>query len=131
MLGIDRRNEVVCHRAASAPGLAPEVVHHEPGLLVTRFVDGRTLGPADLRSPEVLVRVAALLRHLHESWDALTGEVLYFCPFQTIRTYAQSAARLNAALPADLDALLEDARLLSHRLGPFRSYATTTYWRPT
>jgi len=120
LLGIDRRNEVVCHQAASALGLAPEVVHHEPGLLVARFVDGHTLGPADVRSPDVLVRLAALLHHLHEAWDALTGEVLYFCPFQTIRTYARSAARLKAALPADLDALLEDARRLAHRIGPSR-----------
>jgi len=120
LLGIDRRNEVVCHQAASALGLAPEVVHHEPGLLVTRFVDGHTLGPADVRSPGVLVRLAGLLHQLHESWDALVGEVLYFCPFQTIRTYARSAVRLKAAVPADLDALLADARRLAHRIGPSR-----------
>ncbi len=120
LLGIDRRSEVVCHQAASALGLAPEVVHHEPGLLVARFVDGHTLGPAEVRSADVLVRLATLLRHLHEAWDALTGEFVYFCPFQTIRTYARSAARLKAKLPADMDALLEDARELAHRIGTFR-----------
>ena len=64
--------------------------------------------------------LATLLRHLHEAWDALTGEFVYFCPFQTIRTYARSAARLKAKLPADIDALLEDARELAHRIGTFR-----------
>ncbi len=92
LLGIDRRNELVCQEAASAWGLAPEVVHHEDGLLITRFIQGRTLTAADLREPAVLDRLAALLRRLHESWDAMTGEVLYFCPFQVIRTYAHTAA---------------------------------------
>ena len=47
----------------------------------------------------MLPRVAALLGHLHEGWDILTGEVLYFCPFQTVRTYARTAARLQGRLP--------------------------------
>ena len=96
LLGIDRRNEVVCQQAASERGLAPEVVHHEPGLLVSRFVEGRTLTAADVRQPQCLGRLAATLQRLHQSWDTLTGELLYFCPFQTVRTYARTAARLGA-----------------------------------
>ena len=45
--------------------------------------------------------------------------VLYFCPFQTIRTY-RTAASLNAQLPDDVEYLLEDASQLAHRIGPFR-----------
>jgi thiamine kinase-like enzyme len=120
LLGIDRRNEVVCQQAAGAWGLAPEVVHHEAGLLVTRFVEGRTLAAADVRQPPLIARLAATLQRLHQAWDTVTGEVLYFCPFQTVRTYARSAARLGAERPVDLDALLEDARRLSHRIAPFR-----------
>jgi thiamine kinase-like enzyme len=120
LLGIDRRNEVVCHQAAGGWGVAPEVVHHEDGLLISRFVDGRTLEPADVRTPELLERLAGLLRHLHGAWDTLAGEVLYFCPFQTIRTYARSATALGAQVPADLGAMLEDARRLSRRIAPFR-----------
>jgi thiamine kinase-like enzyme len=120
LLGIDRRNEVVCQRAAASWGLAPEVVHHEPDLLVSRFVEGRSLTAADVREPRALTGAAALLRRLHGSWDALTGEVLYFCPFQAVRTYARSAARLGADLPGEIDALLDDARSLSCRIAPFR-----------
>jgi thiamine kinase-like enzyme len=120
VLGIDRRNEVVCQQAASARGIAPEVIHHEPGLLVSRFVKGRTLTADDVRQLAPIARLAAMLRHLHQSWDAMTGEVLYFCPFQTVRTYARTAARLGADLPAEIDALLEDTRRLSHRIAPFR-----------
>ena len=120
MLGIGRRNEVICHQAASARGLAPEVTHYEQGLLVTRYIDGQTLKPADLRNPAVLSKLAALLYHLHQAWDTVTGEVLYFCPFQTIRTYAETARRLGATLPSDIGRLLDDARKLAERIAPFR-----------
>ena len=120
LLGIDRRNEIVCQQAASAWGLAPEVVHHEPGLLVSRFVAGRTLEPADVRQPPLIARLAATLQRLHQSWEAMTGEVLYFCPFQTVRTYARSAVRLGAERPVEIDDMVEDARFLSRRIAPFR-----------
>jgi thiamine kinase-like enzyme len=120
LLGIDRRNEVVCEQAAGAWGLAPELIHHEDGLLVARFVEGKTLSAADLADPSVLDRVAALFRRLHGAWDTLTGEVLYFCPFQTVRTYAQTAARLGGEMPGDMAAILEDTRGLSRRIAPFR-----------
>jgi len=120
LLGIDRRNEVICHRAASGLGLAPEIIHSEKGLLVTRFAAGRTLAAIDLRQPDCLARVAALLRRLHESWNALAGEMVYFCPFQTVRTYAATAANVGAHLPGDIAQLLADAALLARRIAPFR-----------
>jgi thiamine kinase-like enzyme len=120
LLGIDRRNEIVCHQAAGLRQLAPEVVYHERGLLITRFVEGRTLDPQAIREPAMLPRVAALLGHLHEGWDLVTGEVLYFCAFQTVRTYARTAARLKAVLPHDIDRILDDITALSRRVAPFR-----------
>ncbi len=120
LLGVDRRNELVCHQMASSRGVAPELIHHEEGLLVSRFIAGRTLQPADLRDPAVGAKLAALLDHLHSAWDVLTGEVLYFCPFQTIRTYAQTAARLKAGLPEDIGELLADTQALARRIAPFR-----------
>jgi thiamine kinase-like enzyme len=119
LLGIDRRNEVVCHRAAHACGIAPELVHQEDGVLVSQFVPGRTLAPEDVRDLAFIPRLVAVLRRLHESWDRLSGEMLYFSPFQTARTYARTAVELNARLPGDIDRLLEDAACLSRRLGPF------------
>jgi thiamine kinase-like enzyme len=120
LLGIDRRNEVVCQQAAAELGLAPEVLHHEPGLLVLQLVEGRTLAAADLREPTCLARAASLLRSLHESRDAISGEILYFCPFQAIRTYARTAARLGADRPAGMEEMLRGARELSDRIAPFR-----------
>jgi thiamine kinase-like enzyme len=120
LLGIDRRNELVCHEAAGARAVAPEIIYHEPGLLLCRFVHGRTLGPEDMRNLSTIGRLAALLLHLHKGWDLLTGEILYFSPFQAIRTYALSAARLGASLPKDIDGLVEDTRRLERRIAPFR-----------
>lgn len=120
LLGVDRRNEVACHRAAAELDLAPDLVYHEPGLLVSRFVEGRTMTASDLREPDRLARASALLRHLHQSRDELTGEFLSFCPFRASFTYARTAARLGAALPTGIDAVLEDALRLSRRIGPFR-----------
>jgi thiamine kinase-like enzyme len=64
--------------------------------------------------------VAALLRRLHDSCHILTGEFRYFCPFQTVRTYYQTAAQLGASLPRDIERLITDAALLSRRIAPFR-----------
>ncbi|MBI4585940.1 MAG: phosphotransferase [Planctomycetes bacterium] len=118
-LGIDRRNELLCHQAAWACGVAPAVFHHQAGVLVSEHVQGRTLTSAEVRRPQVLERLARTLKRLHGSWDRLAGELLYFSPFQAVRTYAATARRLGAWLPADLDRLLEDARRLSRLLSPF------------
>lgn len=118
-LGIDRRNEVVCQRAAHALGVAPAVEHHETGVLVSEHVRGRTMSPVEVRAPAFVPRLAALLRTLHGGWDRLSGEMLYFSAFQTVNTYVGTARALNAALPPDIDALLDDSRRLARRLGPF------------
>jgi thiamine kinase-like enzyme len=111
---------VVCQAAAATWGLAPEIIHHEDGLLVARLVDGRPLTTSEFADPAIVDRVAALLRRLHGTWDWLVGEVLYFCPFQAVRTYARTAAHLGAEMPGDLAAILEDVRALSRRIAPFR-----------
>ncbi len=118
-LGIDRRNELVCQSAAHAFGVAPAVAYHENGVLVSDYISARTLTADEVREPSVLRRVAATLKTLHDGWDQLTGEFLYFSAFQTVRTYAETAQSLNACLPDDLAELVEDARRLSRSLVPF------------
>jgi thiamine kinase-like enzyme len=120
LLGIDRRNEAACQAAAASLGIAPAIVYHEPGLLVTRCVEGRTLTTGDIHDSCCLALVAALLRRLHQPSHRPNIAVLSFCPFQAVRSYAGSAARLGAELPADIDELLQDAQNLSRRIAPFR-----------
>src|SRR5471030_735576 len=58
--GIVRAREVAVSRAAHRAGIAPELVHAEPGLLVLRLIAGRTLTAADVAEPAMLRRIAAL-----------------------------------------------------------------------
>ena len=55
--GIVRRNELAASRAAHAAGVAPEVVHAEPGVLVLDFIEGRTFTPEDVRNPQNLAAI--------------------------------------------------------------------------
>jgi len=119
-LGIDRRNERLCQVAAHHAGVAPEVTHSEDGILVSRFVRGRTCSQNDMRDPNRLVRLAEMLRQLHDSRLQLTGELLFFCPFQTVRTYADTARTLRAGLPAGIDELVDDSSELSKQVDQYR-----------
>jgi len=119
-LGIDRRNEIACQGAAARIGLAPAVVHHEDGIIVSDFVVGKTLAANDVRESECLVRIAEALRQLHDIADRLDGVLLYFSPFLAARTYAATARQVGATLPDELDDVIEDAGQLERQLGPFR-----------
>jgi len=67
-LGVDRFSECVVLQAVAAAGLAPELLVCEPaaGLLVTRFVEGRTWSAADAALPVNLRRMAESLRRVHQ-----------------------------------------------------------------
>ncbi|MGD9644591.1 MAG: phosphotransferase [Pirellulales bacterium] len=115
-LGIDRRSEAACHRAAAAAGVAPELLHHEPEVLVTRFVEGETLTADRLQNHEVLRRVARSLRQLHDDRRHVAAEMLEFSGFAASRTYAATARRLSVELPTDIEAILDDAGELERSL---------------
>ena len=68
-LGIDRDNEHANAVAAHCAGVAPEVVDFRPdlGVLVVRWIDGHTLGPADVAAPSMIDRIAAACRRLHSA----------------------------------------------------------------
>ena len=82
-------------------------IHRDEGLLISRYVAGQTMTSASLHDLATIRDVGRTLRRLHDGQDVVTGLVLYFCPFQTIRTYAQTAVSLKAELPDDVDNLLE------------------------
>jgi thiamine kinase-like enzyme len=67
VLGIDRTTEEIASRRAAAERIAPPVVAFlaDVPALVTRWLSGGGLTPEDVRSPDVLAQVAAMLRRLH------------------------------------------------------------------
>ena len=68
----------------------------------------------------MLDRIGGALAALHGTADVLTGELIYFSPFQTVRTYVATARRLGAALPDGIDEHLTHNRQLESSVGPFR-----------
>lgn len=115
MLGIDRAQEHAANRAAADIRVAPEVVYFiEPeGYLVTRFVEGRPLPPAEMRRPENIHRVAAALQQIH----ALPPISATFSPFQTVRDYTEIARRYDVEFPGDFDWFLERMRAVEAAFG--------------
>lgn len=97
--------------AAYAAGLSPEIVHTEPGLLVMRFVEGRTFEEADLRAN--IQRLAHLLRKCHyEVGQHLAGPPNFFSVFHVIRDYARTIRAADSPFAADVSRYLEAGREL-------------------
>lgn len=86
--GVVRFNELAAARAAFAAGISPEVVFASDGFLVSRYIEGRTLEPADIRDRS---RLPALLDLVHRCHDDIPtffrGPALAFWVFQVIRNY--------------------------------------------
>jgi thiamine kinase-like enzyme len=117
--GILRANELAAARAAEAAGVSPAVVYAEPGAIVSRFVEGRTYGPEDLRDPANLERIVRLIRCCHHDMPRhLRGPVLMFWVFHVIRDYAGTLRDAKSRLLALLPSLLERAERLEAAVGP-------------
>ena len=86
--GVLRSYERAAARAAHAAGVAPEVVYAADGVLVSRFVDGQPLSAERVCDPQMLERIAALLRRAHQEIPQhLAGPTPMFWVFQVIRGY--------------------------------------------
>ncbi len=118
--GVLRFNELAAARAAHAAGISPEVVYSREGLLVSRYVDGRTLEAADVREAGQLLRIVELLRDCHERIPRhLRGPALIFWVFQVIRNYVLLLGEPGAnPLGVDLEPLAARAVRLEKAVGP-------------
>lgn len=118
---IMRFNEQAVHKAAQALGIAPAVVHTEPGILVLEFINGRTLDEAAVRDDAMLARIVPLLRRCHtDAMQVLRGPVLTFWVFHVLRDYAVTLREGGSAHVSNLDALLKTAALLEQSVGPIQ-----------
>jgi thiamine kinase-like enzyme len=119
MHGVMRFNELNASRAAHAAGLAPEVVYAQPGVLVLAHIEGRTLTPDDIRAPDMIPRIADMVRRCHRDIAAhLSGPVLMFWPFHLARHYARLLNAGRSRHAADLPKLLDIAARLERAIGP-------------
>ncbi len=114
-LGIDRSHESACAVAAGRLGVAPEVVHVLPddGIVVTRFVPGRSLAPGEPAPPDVIERVVRSMRRYHAGPAFRRA----FSPFETVEAYLDAARDSGAALPDDVDSMRTLTRRIHAALG--------------
>jgi thiamine kinase-like enzyme len=97
LLGIDRAIEHEASLAAWRAGVGPEVVTflESEGCLVTRFIDGVTIPPEEMRRPESIVRVADALRRVHDG-TPIPGR---FDAFRMVETYRETAEAHGVRMP--------------------------------
>ena len=117
--GVYRAHELAAARAAHAAGIAPEIVHAEPGALVMRWVEGRTLEPEDVRDPSRLERVLDTVIRCHREVPVhFRGPTPIFWVFQVVRDYARILRDEGSRMTGRLGELLERSARLESVVGP-------------
>ncbi|MEL7012128.1 MAG: phosphotransferase [Pseudomonadota bacterium] len=113
-----RWNELAISRAAHKAGLAPEVVHAEPGILVLRYINATALEASDLHDPAILSATVDMVQRLHATGlAALSGPVLSFWVFHILRSYAGFLQDRGSDHTPILATLLNQATELEARVG--------------
>lgn len=106
---VSRANEVMASNAAHAAGFAPELIHHQPGLLVFQFIDGKTYAEADVH--ENMERIVELMKSFHETMPHhVGGPGRMFWAFHIIRDYARTLKEAGSRFTADLPRYLKWSR---------------------
>lgn len=114
-----RFNELSASLAAHAAGVSPAVLHHEPGILVIDFVDGRTLTAADFQDESLLDQALELVMRCHRDIPQhLSGPALTFWVFHVIRNYVRTLREGGSPYAPLLSALLADNEVLEAAVGP-------------
>jgi thiamine kinase-like enzyme len=114
-----RFNERAATAAAHVAGISPELVHAEPGVMIMRFIEGRTCTAEDIRDPARLVQAVALVKRVHrEMARHIRGPVLAFWVFYAIRNYIRSLNEAGSRYQSRLAELLDIAEGLELAVGP-------------
>ena len=116
VLGIDRRAEHAAALAAASVGAGPEVVAflEDEGVLVTRFVEGHSVSDEEMRSPESIARVVAVLKSFHDG-PAIPAQ---FDSFEVVKIYVAAAAERGVRIPAAYGRAAEVATRIASLRGP-------------
>lgn len=117
--GVMRFNELAAAKAAEQVGLSPAIIYSEPGLLVCRFVDGRTYSEQDVRTEGNLVRILDLLKRCHFEMPLhFRGPALIFWVFHVIRNYLAELEEHNSSYLNLLAELADKTGVLEAAVGP-------------
>src|SRR5882672_3439030 len=110
LLGIDRGVEHAASLRAAEVGVGPQVIAFvkPEGWLVTRFIEGRPVPPEEIRTPEGIRRVAAVMRKIHGA-AAIPGR---FDAHEVVDEYRVEAQKHGVWIPAEF----AHAQLASERI---------------
>ncbi len=114
-----RFNELAASKAAHAAGISPEVIYHQPGILVLEYIASRALQPEDISKPEYLGRIVELIKDCHNKIPKyLRGPSLIFWVFQILRDYGWTLRERQSSHVLMLDDLQQKADILEAASGP-------------
>ncbi len=117
--GVVRKNELAASRAAAAAGVAPKVVHSEPGVLVIEFIEGRTFTPDDVKNPTHLARIVELIQRTHrEIPKYLRGPGVLFWAFHVVRDYGHALSEASSPDLRLIRRLVAHSEELERAVGP-------------
>lgn len=108
---VDRAHEAIVAKAAHQAGFAPELIHAEPGLMVSQFLNARTYDAQAVQDD--LLRIAELVRHFHQTMPLhVSGYARLFWVFHVVRDYARTLSAKGSRHQALLPSLLNAAAAL-------------------
>ena len=126
-LGLDRAWEYRVLAQAAAAGLAPPIDRCEPfeGILVTRWVDGRSWTSDEVRAPASIREVALLVRRIHGLTIAEAPRRM--SPADWVTYYRKALVRRGSDGPADRNGppTCEIEKSLLVRLGALAALPST------
>jgi thiamine kinase-like enzyme len=115
---ISRSNELASNKAAFEAGVSPELVYHEAGVMVVRFIEGKVFQEADVRDDINLFRIIELLKRFHNQIPKyFRGIPVMFWVFQVLRHYQALLREGNSRHRDRLPELNEIASSLEKEVG--------------
>ena len=116
--GVMRFNEQTAAQAAAKAGISPRIYFTAPGVMVSRLLPGRTLTSDEIRQPENLSRIVALVQQCHAGMPAhLQGPLLAFWVFHINRSYGAALKKADSDFGEELPRLMALNEALERRIG--------------
>jgi len=116
--GVMRFNEQEAARAAAKASISPRIFYTAPGVIVSRLLPGRTLTSEEIRQPENLARIVALIKRCHTGMKAtLSGPLLAFWVFHINRCYVATLSKSGNLVANELPRLAALNEELEQRVG--------------
>jgi len=118
--GVLRINDYNCNRAAAKAGIAPEVHHYQPGVLVVDYVKSRTLEKTDIQNGPFLEPIIDLIKKTHyQAYRQLRGPVCAFWPFRICRDYGFYLQENQSRMTPELTAMMDINDTLEKSVGAY------------